>query len=191
MKLGIFSGTFDPVHEGHILFALSTCDQFGLDKVVLVPEKKPRRKEPVASYEQRVQMLELALSNYDNLALFESSADQHTIGTTLEEVQNEFQVEKPTLIMGADVFEFVPTWAPEDRLDALMDRVEFLVALRTEDDGEIVIPLADKIDADAQFVPAPISSISSSLIRSGKKSYLDDDVLKYITENSLYGDLSK
>lgn len=186
MSIGIFSGTFDPVHEGHVLFALSACDQFGLSKVLFLPEKSPRRKKPVASYDQRVDMLRAALSNYVNLDVFESESDQHTINTTLAELSEHIGESKPTLLMGADVFEFVPSWVEDSELDGLMERVEFLVALRTEDDGEVVIPLANEVDADAQFMPAPINSVSSTLIRSGKKRYLDDLVVDYIDRNNLY-----
>lgn len=186
MNIGIFSGTFDPVHEGHVLFALTACDQFGLDRVIFLPERTPRRKTPVATYEQRVAMLTLALNDYPHLQVLESSSDTHTASETLDELAEQFESAKPTLLMGADVFEFVPSWTDESSLDELLGRVEFIVALRTEDDGEVVIPLADSIDADAQFVPAPVAGVSSSIIRSGKRRYLDDAVLEYIESNQLY-----
>ena len=51
MKIGIYAGTFDPIHLGHINFAISAVRTTDLDKVVIVAEKNPYRKKPFASWD--------------------------------------------------------------------------------------------------------------------------------------------
>ena len=189
-RIGIFSGTFDPVHEGHVLFALTAFEQFGLDEVALMPEPKPRRKNGVTPLMKREAMLALVCREHPQLKLIKTDDhDEHTVSETMTLVRKNYSDNTAfALLMGADVFEHLPQWPDHDQL---LHDAAFIVALLTEDDGEIAIPLAQQLGADAEFLPAPLSSISSSKIRDsiangqpGKG--LNDDVADYITEHHLY-----
>ncbi|HVI69805.1 MAG TPA: adenylyltransferase/cytidyltransferase family protein, partial [Magnetospirillaceae bacterium] len=59
-RVGVFSGTFDPVHRGHLAFALSAQKRAQLDTVVFLPEHSPRGKIAVGSFTHRLEMLRLA-----------------------------------------------------------------------------------------------------------------------------------
>ena len=62
MKIGIYGGTFDPVHHGHLILAREAREQFGLEKVIFVPASvSPFRSFPVASAQTRLSMLRLAI----------------------------------------------------------------------------------------------------------------------------------
>jgi nicotinate-nucleotide adenylyltransferase len=63
-RIGIYSGTFDPVHSGHISFALQSLKAAKLDKVYFLPERRPRNKQQVEHFGHRVAMLKRAIKPY-------------------------------------------------------------------------------------------------------------------------------
>ena len=63
-RIGIFAGTFDPVHKGHISFALQAIEAAGLDEVVFLPEPRPRHKQSVTDQSHRIAMINLAIKAY-------------------------------------------------------------------------------------------------------------------------------
>jgi nicotinate-nucleotide adenylyltransferase len=188
-RLGIFSGTFDPIHEGHILFAQTAIEQMGLDKVILMPEKNPRRKKDALDINYRAAMIQKTIEDLNQFQLKIAKNDEHNVSDTLSELKKDFPDSDFLLLMGADVFEYLPNWPDFQKL---LDECGFIVALRTEDDGEIAIPLADKLEAQAEFLPSPLSSVSSSKIRLAladnlQPKGLSDEVLDFIREHNLYG----
>jgi nicotinate-nucleotide adenylyltransferase len=80
-RIGLFGGTFDPVHAGHLAIARQAAQEVRLDQVIFIPAADPpHKKKPVASYGHRVAMLEAALAG-------ESSAGQGRFATSLLEVE--------------------------------------------------------------------------------------------------------
>ena len=63
MRVGIYPGAFDPVHKGHIAFALAAITAHQLDKVFFLPEPSPRHKQGVKALDHRVEMVRLATAN--------------------------------------------------------------------------------------------------------------------------------
>lgn len=98
-KVGIFSGTFDPVHAGHIAFALEALEKAGLETVYFLPEAAPRRKESVTHYAHRVAMLRLALRPYRNFKILELPDKQFSVNKTLPRLKN--------LLPGAEIYQLV------------------------------------------------------------------------------------
>jgi len=189
MKLGIFSGTFDPVHEGHIWLARESLKQFGLAKVVFLPEPIPRRKLPEASYANRKKMLEIAISGTTGLDVRNIEDESHSVKGTLKFIEQQYDgIDKVKIIMGADVFEYIDSWK---NLDYLAREADFVVYLRHEDDGELAVEQANKLRLNIEMISSQYSQVSSSKIRealhSGERpSGLEPKVLKYILENHLY-----
>ena len=104
MRIGVFGGTFDPVHESHIQMGLDALEQCHLDKVFFVPTR-PWQKTARASGEDRVAMLSMALAPYQNKLIIDRRELERTGASysidTLYSFRQEFGPETPIyFIMG-------------------------------------------------------------------------------------------
>jgi cytidyltransferase-like protein len=82
-KIGLFSGTFDPVHKGHIEFALKAQNKCDLEHIYFMPEESPRRKESVTDLEHRQNMLAVATSEYEALRVLNIGQERFSVQETL------------------------------------------------------------------------------------------------------------
>ncbi len=112
---GIFGGTFNPLHFGHLRAAEEIREQFLLAKVVFVPARiPPHKKAPAASAEQRYKMVELAIA--DNPAFELSHVELDRPGSSYAVETIRFFLDacpdgiKPYFIMGADAFQDIASW---------------------------------------------------------------------------------
>lgn len=134
MKIGIYAGTFDPVHEGHVQFALSATQNAKLDRVILVAEKNPYRKKPHASWDHRQAMIERAteeLPTVDHNYQFAAElAHQHTMQNLLNMAEKHYGLDNEFwFLVGSDVFNHMHEWQ-----DILQNHEYggFIVSLRDE-----------------------------------------------------------
>lgn len=124
MRLGIFGGTFNPVHEGHIRTADYFTEALSLDKVILMPAKVPPHKETpdLVNGVDRYNMCALAARAYPQLEVsnteLEMDEPSYTIDT-LEEVLEEFPGANLFLLMGSDMFLTVQDWHRYDDIKEL------------------------------------------------------------------------
>ena len=114
MRIGVFGGTFDPVHESHIQMGLDALEQCHLDKVFFVPTR-PWQKTARASGEDRVAMLSMALAPYQNKLIIDRRELERTGASysidTLYSFRQEFGPETPIyFIMGSDQWKNLKTW---------------------------------------------------------------------------------
>jgi len=118
-SLGVYGGSFDPVHFGHLRSALEVQQQLGLDQLRFIPAGNPPHKAgPVVNAADRVKMLELAIADTDSAGSPCLIVDQREIERlkpsytfdTLEELQNELPQAQLTLIIGTDQFSVFDTW---------------------------------------------------------------------------------
>ena len=112
--LGLYGGTFDPVHLGHIHAARSVCRALGLSKVQLILAARPgHRGAPDSSVEHRWRMLQLACAAYEELVADDSEIRRHgrsyTV-STLTHVHERFPGSIPCWILGQDSFATLPSW---------------------------------------------------------------------------------
>lgn len=190
MKLGILSGTFDPVHQGHLWLARESMKEFELDKLILLPEKQPRNKEPHTSYEARIQMLKLAIRNDSGIEVLAMKEGSHSAKSVMELINSQYSnPEETALIIGADVFVNIANW---DDWEQLKNEVSLIVSLRTEDDGELAVIEADKLGVEIDMLSSEYPQVSSSdlrkRIKKGDKLVgINRDVDEYIKANKLYG----
>lgn len=189
MKIGVFSGTFDPVHDGHVWLAKKSIEM-GLDKVVFIPEGVPRRKNNVTDLDKRVEMLKIVVKNNERYELLVAEKERsHTVIGVLNALNERFgEGNKYTIILGADVFEYLARWPDSEKL---VKEVDFIVALRTEDDGELVVEVAGEFNVKPNMVVSEFTNLSSSKIRktiskSAEPTGVDAKVLQYIKANKLY-----
>ena len=116
MRIGLFGGTFNPVHFGHLRAALEVKAGFDLDEVILIPAALPPHKTPgeVADAADRLQMLNLALEDTPGLKLsdveIKRSGPSYTIDTVLHFKHTLPDQSRIYLIMGMDAFLEIDTW---------------------------------------------------------------------------------
>lgn len=125
-KIAIFGGTFDPVHWGHLLVAEMAASQFNLDRVIWVPDRSPPHKwrPDLASFEQRREMLALAIAGRPDLVLAPppSNPDGSSFAIdTLLYLQKLYPGDRWYWIIGTDAFQNLPKWHRSDEIGGLCD----------------------------------------------------------------------
>ncbi len=193
-RVGIYSGTFDPVHTGHVAFALEAVRRANLDKVVFLPEETPREKTPT-SFQDRLNMLRLVVTPHDNLYVDVLKTTQFNIANTLPEIKEKHSGQL-VMLLGSDVIKtFTYRWPG---LQQLLQSVELVIGLRGSDtDTEVEAMLEHcetnyKLKIAYKLIPSPRSFLASTHIRQGRH-YIDDidpKIAQYIKANNLYKDSS-
>lgn len=198
MKIGIFAGTFDPIHEGHIVFAKTAVQEAGLDKVVIVAEKEPYRKKPFASWDHRQAMIERATESVNQVdhdyGFAAELSHQHTMQNMLTVAEHHYgDGNEYWFLCGSDIFEHIHVWQ-----DIAKDSeyAGFVVALR--DDHTETWLSERREQAESHGIKGKILVIdnhqphtSSSKIRQATKmgtsiSEVSPGVQRYIQSHNLY-----
>jgi len=116
MKLGLFGGTFNPVHFGHLRAALELAELLPLDRVVFIPAASPPHKETggIASFEHRLQMLRLAVADHDSFSVSDTENLRPGKSYSIDTVRHFQEAAKADLelffITGQDAFDAITTW---------------------------------------------------------------------------------
>jgi len=138
MRIGVFGGTFDPVHLAHLILAEQCREQGRLDEVrFVVAARPPHKPQPIASFDQRVEMLTLAVSGQPAFRVEELERDRpgpSYTADTLEELQRREKSAELALIVGSDSLHDLPMWYQPERILAA---AELLVVARP---GSPVMP---------------------------------------------------
>ncbi|HVC96206.1 MAG TPA: nicotinate-nucleotide adenylyltransferase [Pirellulales bacterium] len=160
MRLGLFGGTFDPVHYGHLLLAESCREACRLDAVWFVPAAHPPHKQqyPLTPARQRTEMLELAIGGNEAFTVSQLEIERGGVSytvDTLEALRSEQPERELYFLLGADTLADLPHWREPGRICALALP---LVVRR----GGIDLP---DFDCLAPFVsPARLTEIRQSLV---------------------------
>jgi nicotinate-nucleotide adenylyltransferase len=102
--LGVYVGSFDPVHSGHLAFALQAIQETSMEEVYFLPERMPQHKKPAEHYGHRVAMLKQALVPHQNLELMETVDKRFTATGTIPRLQAIFRATKLTFLVSAETF---------------------------------------------------------------------------------------
>ncbi len=207
--IGIFGGTFDPIHYGHLRSALEVKDIFGLDEVRLIPcANPPHREQPAVSSEMRLQMLELAIKNQPGLKIDIRELnryDQHQAPSymvdTLASLRQEFPTEPLLLFIGSDAFTHLTGWHQWQQLFeyahiVVMTRPgfetqqldTFFKARLAKDINQLAQASAGKL-CFQQVTQLDISATAIRDIIARKQNpgfLLPDAVIEYIKQHQLY-----
>ena len=121
MRRGIFGGTFDPVHLGHLLLAETCLEQCALDEICCVPALIPPHKQQhtLTSASQRVEMLQLAVSGHRQLTVSTLELDRGGVSYTWETLQAIHEAHPDCelcFLMGADSLHDLPHWREPQRI---------------------------------------------------------------------------
>lgn len=130
-RIGIFSGTFNPVHAGHIGFALQSLKQAKLDKVYLMPERYREGESDVAHFAHRVAMVREAIRPHRQLGLIESSDVSFSVNKTLVKLRNQFYGDHLVFLVGSDSLKGMAGWPG---IENLLRTSELVVGIRKPDE---------------------------------------------------------
>ena len=187
MRLALFGGTFDPIHNAHLVIAASAADHFHLDQVLFVPAARPPHKAGVtyASYEDRVRMAELACAGrprFQVSRLEEATACSYSIDTIEKLRARLAPSDELFFIIGADAFAEIRTWR---RWLDVAAAVRFLVVSRPghgyETPPEVRAELLDAVE-----LAISSSEIRRQLAAGLRPAEVPESVLDYIAQKGLY-----
>jgi len=184
MRLGLFGGTFDPIHTAHLMVAREAADQFHLDQVWFVPAAHPPHKAGQASagYEDRYRMTELAcqVDARFRASRLEAGEGQSYSVETIEKVRE--QGEEPYFIIGADAFAEITTW---HRWQDLLQQTDFIVVTRPG--HNYTAPAGARVHRlDTLALPVSSSAIRQRLAAGEIPAELPGTVARYIAQKGLY-----
>lgn len=170
MNIGIYPGTFDPVHKGHIGFGLAAAHQCGLESVVLLPEGSPRGKQGVSHVARRAALIEEAVRPFEQLNVTLLNDERFTVERTLPALEKLFPETNLTLMLGSDVVNtFLYRWPG---LDVLLRRMPLAIGMRAGDDRAAVEAVLAACQAELgvvigyQLLDSPHPEARSSALRA-------------------------
>ena len=195
-KIGIFGGSFNPPHIGHIQAAEYAMETLGLDRLLLVPSgRTPQKPVPVgtATGEQRLQMLSIAAKpNMEVCSLEVDRGGESYTWETVRALQTQYPGAELTLLLGTDMFLKFPQWVDADKIGSAVS----LAALRRGDKGEekALQDCAQTLreqGVKVRLLDNPVVPISSTQLRrllafQGGGSFLPEGLADYIREHRLY-----
>jgi nicotinate-nucleotide adenylyltransferase len=187
MRLGLYGGTFDPIHNGHLAVARAALTAIELDRMLLIPNRLPPHKQVLtgASYEQRLEMVRLAVAADSRLEASDVENEEGKSYTiqTLHRLRNAYGDAKFFFLIGADAFAEVLTWY---RVEEVFAMTEFVVASRPGFDY-VVPPGATVHRLDALAFEESSTEIRARLTAGHAVQSLPPAVLAYIRAQGLYG----
>jgi nicotinate-nucleotide adenylyltransferase len=196
LTVGIFGGTFDPIHNGHIKLALTAYRELCLDKVIIIPAYIPPHKtdKKISAEIHRVNMTKLAVKEYPFFEVSTLEIDRKGKSYTADTLTTlKEQYERLVFILGADSYMALDSWYHPE---IIFDKAEIACAYRDGIDRKVLEEKADeyraKYNGISHILGMPDTDISSSEIRAmllenkDVKGLVPDIVIKYIKDNKLY-----
>jgi nicotinate-nucleotide adenylyltransferase len=195
MRLGVFGGTFDPVHFGHVRPVEAAAATFGLRRVLYVPARvSPHKQEPAADARHRVAMLALALAGRPDRSLWLRELDREPPSYTIDTLR-ELAAERPGdelwLLMGTDALAGFDRWRDPEGIARLARVAAFLREPFVGD--RLRIPDVPGLEKRLEVFDAGSVRISATDVRrdlergGGAAGRVPEPVAEYITKQGLYG----
>ena len=178
MKIGVFVGSFNPVHDGHIKVANYLIENNYVDKVLLLATPNYWNKQALIPIEKRIEMLKFFET--DKIIVDDKHNNYPFTYQVLRSLKEDYQ-DDLYLIMGADNIENFKEWRNYDEI------LENKIIVLNRDNIDIYKYIDE--DKKEQFIPIvdfPFIDVSSTEIRKGNYKNIDPRVVKYIKENDLY-----
>ena len=189
-KIGLFFGTFDPIHNGHLRIAKYITEEKLADKVWLVvtPENPIKAGSKISIFNHRFNMAKIATENYDNIIPSDLEVNlkkpNYTIDT-LEYISNKLKDIEFSLIIGEDNYKIFDTWKDYKKI---ISKYKIFIYPRK---GTLKENL-HIINENTMYIGGPRIDLSSTNIRkivsknSDPKDLISNKVMEYINSNKLY-----
>lgn len=205
MRIGLFGGSFDPPHLGHLILADQCLSQQKLDYILFIPTyQAPHKKEnpQIDRVQHRLEMLRLALENHPQFQIYLGEIQRQGLSYTyhtLCDLQQQYPHDQLFFIIGADSLFDLPSWYKSAEL---FEKTQFITVNREPYTPEDLLQSIQKLPSSYQhsllqnLVKIPSIGISSRLIRQflqEKRSihYLvPQEVENYIATHQLYNEVS-
>lgn len=197
MKIAIFGGSFNPIHNAHIKLVKRFLDEVDLDLVYFVPTNITPLKDNTdfVSSQHRLEMCEIALKNYKSFVVSDVEVTREGLSyssDTIAHFKSMHPDDQLYFIMGADMFVTLEKW---HNFEYIFDNVTILTAPRDGYDYDELCEIHksyQKYNCNAYITQEYIEDLSSTLIRDMIKQnkdisdFIDKDVFDYITKNRIY-----
>jgi nicotinate-nucleotide adenylyltransferase len=187
LKLALFGGTFDPIHNAHLKIAGEAATQFSLDRVWFIPASRPPHKSAVTStpYDARYRMVQLACAGqpmFEASRIEEGEEKSYSIETIRRVRAALEQADQLYFLIGADAFAEIRTWR---RWHEVIASVDFIVVSRPG--GLYEVPAGAHVHPlEGVNLPVSSSEIRRRLAAGDEDVDVPASVLAYITEHGLY-----
>lgn len=190
MNIGIFSGSFNPIHIGHLILANYIVEFTNIEEVwfLVTPQNPFKQNEDLLPEDIRLKMVHIALANYKKISAsdfeFNLPRPSYTINT-LEQLKETYPEHTFSLIIGGDNWESFDKWKDSNRL---IDLFNIYVYPRLNHRIEVPLEIQQKI----KILDSPIVEISSTFIRENIKkgkniqAFVPESVYNFIKTNKLY-----
>lgn len=183
LRLGLYGGSFDPIHHGHLILARQALEDLSLDRVIFIPaaESPFKVNHSSASAADRLAMVRLAVQGEPAFAVdsleIEREAPSYTIDTA-RDYHTRYPRDTLFFLVGEDHLEALPKWNEFRELDRL---VQFAILSRSD------LPLKVEYPVVRRRFDLSSTEIRNRVANDLPISYLvPDDVLRYIQERKLY-----
>ncbi len=196
-RLGIFGGTFDPPHVGHLILAMEAYDQLNLDRVlwVLAPNPPHKLGKKITTLDIRIKMVKAAI-NDDPMFKF-SSVDidrpgPHYVLDTMRILREQNPDTHLSFIMGGDSLHDLHTWHEPDKFIQACDSLGVMHRPGEAINLDSIEKRFPQLSAKIEFIEAPLLEISSNQIRSLVSTckpfryYLPFEVYSIVKKHELY-----
>ncbi|MFC0314144.1 nicotinate-nucleotide adenylyltransferase [Gordonia phosphorivorans] len=203
-RIGIMGGTFDPIHNGHLVAGSEVAHQFGLDEVIFVPTGRPWQKEgtadgvvarTVSAAEHRYLMTVIATASNPDFTVSRVDIDRSGVTYTVDtlgDLRREYPRDELFFITGADALETILTWQNWEELFELASFIGVSRPGYALDVTHLADYLATKPADALQTMEIPALAISSTdcrvRARQGRPVWylVPDGVVQYISKHGLY-----
>lgn len=195
MKIGLYFGTFNPIHVGHLIIANHMAEHTDLDQIwmVVTPHNPLKKKSTLLDDYHRLQMVYLATEDFPKLKPsdieFKLSQPNYTVNT-LVHLEEKYPSHEFSLIMGEDNLKSFHKWK---NYEAILAHHDIYVYPRISSEAENSVPtFRDKNHPKIHLIDAPVVEISSTFIRDNIKKgkniqpLLPTKVWQYIDHNNFY-----
>ena len=183
MKVIIFGGSFDPIHNGHILVAKKAMHHLKAKRVYFLPAKHPRWKKNTTNDQQRLEMLQIALKDHSwakiDLSEINSSENINYTYDTMLKIKSEHPKDELYFLIGTDQLNLLDQWYKIDELSKL---VKIVCIARPS--FEINETNVEKYNVE--IIKDTVSDVSSTSVRSLRSLDIPLGVFNYIVKNNLY-----